>query len=210
MGHAVAVADAPASVFAAELIEAYPDAKIVLNYRSDIDAWHRSLISTLARGNQLWGFFVLSCLSKECFWSWHCYLRYMWPGLFRALDGNPETGMKRNAKWVYRRMCICPLIIVGLCLLNVLTEHYDMVRGMVPKERLLEWCVDDGWEPLCKFLEKPVPDEPFPIMNTGAGFAGQEQKLAMRWVGGAAKNLAFIVGTVAATVGAVLYTRRGS
>lgn len=104
IGHAVAVADAPASVFAAELIEAYPDAKVVLNYRSDIDAWHRSLMATLARGNALWGFFALSCLSKECFWSWHVYLRYMWPGLFRSLDGNPANGMNRNAKWVYRGM----------------------------------------------------------------------------------------------------------
>lgn len=26
----------------------------------------------------------------------------MWPGLFRALDGNIETGMARNGKWVYR------------------------------------------------------------------------------------------------------------
>ena len=26
----------------------------------------------------------------------------MWPGLFRALDGNIETGVARNGKWVYR------------------------------------------------------------------------------------------------------------
>lgn len=32
MGHAVAVADAPGCVFAAKLIEAYPEAKVVLNY----------------------------------------------------------------------------------------------------------------------------------------------------------------------------------
>jgi len=106
MGHSLAVADAPASVFAAELIEAYPDAKIVLNYRKDIDAWHKSLSSTLARGPNLWGLFLLSCLDKECFWNWHCYIRYMWPGLFRALDGKVETGMKRCGKWVYRSLSI--------------------------------------------------------------------------------------------------------
>ncbi|KAF5536522.1 ARCA-like protein [Fusarium napiforme] len=38
LGHSVAVTDAAASVFAAELIAAYPDAKVVLNYRKDLDA----------------------------------------------------------------------------------------------------------------------------------------------------------------------------
>lgn len=39
IGHSVAVTDAAASVFAAELIAAYPEAKVVLNYRKDLDAW---------------------------------------------------------------------------------------------------------------------------------------------------------------------------
>lgn len=39
IGHSVAVTDAAASVFAAELIAAYPEAKVVLNYRRDLDAW---------------------------------------------------------------------------------------------------------------------------------------------------------------------------
>ncbi len=33
-----------------------------------------------------------------------------------------------------------------------------MVRDLVPKERLLEWDVKEGWEPLCKFLGKKVPE----------------------------------------------------
>ena len=39
---------------------------------------------------------------------------------------------------------------------------------MVPKERLLEMDLQDGWEPLCKFLGKPIPDEPFPRSNEAA------------------------------------------
>lgn len=38
IGHAVAVTDAPASVFAAEIIAAYPKAKVILNTRRDLDA----------------------------------------------------------------------------------------------------------------------------------------------------------------------------
>jgi hypothetical protein len=37
----------------------------------------------------------------------------------------------------------------------------------VPKENLLEWEPRAGWEPLCEFLGKPVPKEPFPYANKG-------------------------------------------
>lgn len=41
-----------------------------------------------------------------------------------------------------------------------------MVRKMVPRENLLEYQIQDGWEPLCKFLGKNIPSEvPFPNGN---------------------------------------------
>ena len=39
------------------------------------------------------------------------------------------------------------------------------VRETIPAERLLVFHVADGWEPLCEFLDTPVPDEPFPRTN---------------------------------------------
>lgn len=39
------------------------------------------------------------------------------------------------------------------------------VRETIPAERLLVFHVADGWEPLCEFLDVPVPDEPFPRSN---------------------------------------------
>ena len=36
----------------------------------------------------------------------------------------------------------------------------------VPAERLLVFEVKQGWEPLCEFLGLPVPDEPFPHINS--------------------------------------------
>lgn len=102
LGHCVAVTDAAGSVFAAELIAAYPNAKVILNYRKDLDAWHKSATNTLARANHHWLYFFMSCLCSEGFWAWHVYVRVMWPAVFRALDGNIETGAARNGKWVYR------------------------------------------------------------------------------------------------------------
>ena len=41
----------------------------------------------------------------------------------------------------------------------------------MPKENLLVWNVKDGWEPLCNFLGKPVPEGPLPYDNkTGTNF----------------------------------------
>ena len=40
----------------------------------------------------------------------------------------------------------------------------------VPPDRLLVWSPKDGWEPLCEFLELPVPDAPFPRVNDSAAF----------------------------------------
>lgn len=49
-------------------------------------------------------------------------------------------------------------------------EHNAEVLARVPKERLLVWRAGDGWEPICRALDLPVPDEPFPRANTREDF----------------------------------------
>jgi sulfotransferase family protein len=44
------------------------------------------------------------------------------------------------------------------------------VERTVPPERLLVWDPGDGWEPLCRFLDVDVPDEPLPRINDTAAF----------------------------------------
>ena len=45
-------------------------------------------------------------------------------------------------------------------------EHNALIRGLVPKERLLEFHVSKGWEPLCEFLGVEVPQgKEFPRSN---------------------------------------------
>jgi hypothetical protein len=43
-----------------------------------------------------------------------------------------------------------------------------MIKRITPKDRLLLFQLDEGWDPLCKFLDKPVPDIPFPRVNETA------------------------------------------
>jgi Sulfotransferase domain len=45
-------------------------------------------------------------------------------------------------------------------------EHNERVRKVCPPERLLEFKLGSGWEPLCEFLGKgEVPEGPFPKVN---------------------------------------------
>ena len=44
---------------------------------------------------------------------------------------------------------------------------------MAPKDQLLIFNLADGWEPLCKFLDKPIPIEEFPHKNKGASISDE-------------------------------------
>ena len=50
-------------------------------------------------------------------------------------------------------------------LLSKYKAHNAAVKALVPKERLLIYRIGDGWEPICNFLGKPIPDVPFPHKN---------------------------------------------
>lgn len=45
-------------------------------------------------------------------------------------------------------------------------RHIDQVRSAVSPDRLLVWEVGAGWEPICEFVELPVPDLDFPRGNS--------------------------------------------
>ena len=49
-------------------------------------------------------------------------------------------------------------------------RHNAYVRATVPPSRLIDWRPGDGWAPLCEALDVPVPDEPFPHVNTTEEF----------------------------------------
>ncbi len=45
-------------------------------------------------------------------------------------------------------------------------RHNLIVKESVPKDRLLIWNATQGWEPICNALDLPIPDAPFPKVNT--------------------------------------------
>jgi hypothetical protein len=44
------------------------------------------------------------------------------------------------------------------------------VEAAFPPERLLTYHLGDGWEPLCRFLGKPLPNAPYPRSNSAKEF----------------------------------------
>lgn len=55
-------------------------------------------------------------------------------------------------------------------LIDCFVRHDQQVIDSVDPRRLLVVDVRDGWEPLCAFVGRPVPDGPFPNINDRAFF----------------------------------------
>jgi Sulfotransferase domain len=52
--------------------------------------------------------------------------------------------------------------------IEVFKRHIQEVRDAIEPARLLVFDVREGWAPLCRFLEVPIPEEPFPRLNDTA------------------------------------------
>ena len=71
----------------------------------------------------------------------------------------------------------------------------------MPADRLTFFNVKDGWEPLCKILDRPIPDVPFPHANDGDAMknllATMAAKAKMRWLQISALSGVTLVGLFA-------------
>ncbi|KAL3456151.1 NAD dependent epimerase/dehydratase [Aspergillus heterothallicus] len=139
-----AVTDIPSILFAEELMDAYPDAKIILTIR-DVNEWLPSMERSLCRILKMkrWRFLELIDNSFTL-----PYLRILRTTLNLWTDNNIRDKDQLAAAYI---------------------AHYAQIRGraLMRGHRVLEYRVADGWEPLCRFLKKPVPEKekPFPWVN---------------------------------------------
>ena len=147
-----ATVDWPGSFFYKELIDVYPDAKVVLGVR-DGESWARSMHETI------WGVFYghglvrhLSAARGIVDPRWRGYMDMM-------MEMWDRSGLMESENKSAEDMS------------GAMERYQDEVRETVPADRLLVWSVQEGWEPLCAFLEVDVPDAPFPRTNDSAEFA---------------------------------------
>jgi sulfotransferase family protein len=147
-GDAHSTVDWPSARYYRELMDYYPDAKVLLSERGG-EEWARSMIKTV------WGVFhgdaVIHHVSDA-----RAVLDPLWrryTTLMRHMTWNDGTGALAGDTSTE-----AGLIAAG--------ERWNQsVKDTVPAERLLVWNPNEGWEPLCEFLDVDVPSEPLPRLN---------------------------------------------
>ncbi len=136
-----ACVDWPSARFWREIAAHYPDAKVLLTLR-DPDQWFDSVHATIYP-------VIMSHEERE-------------PGHFRdTMEMAQEIIVAQTfgGRLDDRDHAIA-----------VFRAYEEEVRRTIAPERLLAYDVSQGWEPLCAFLEVPVPDTPFPRTNTSEEF----------------------------------------
>ena len=64
--------------------------------------------------------------------------------------------------------------------IGIYPDHLRQVQSAVAANRLLTYDVKEGWEPLCAFLNVPVPAEAFPHKNTKDEFLKRKSFLGAK------------------------------
>jgi hypothetical protein len=141
----------PTVAFLPPIVEQFPEAKIILTLR-DAESWYESARATI------------------------------FPGLeVTAQHPDPEQRVRSGIK----RRLILEETFAGRYrdkahAIKVYQTHIDSVIELVAPNRLLQFRIADGWEPLCRFLGVPKPDEPFPRRNQRAEFLASAPEWARR------------------------------
>jgi hypothetical protein len=128
--------DWPGCTFWREQAAHYPDAKVLLTLRNP-ESWYASVHETIYQ--------VLRnpAPPDPTFAAWHAMVT-------KLIEGTTFGGRfadRAHAIGVYER-------------------HAETVQRAIPKERLLVYEVAQGWQPLCAFLDRPVPAGEFPRVNS--------------------------------------------
>jgi hypothetical protein len=147
-----ATVDWPGSFFYRELLDVYPDAKVLLSVR-DGASWARSMRETI--WGVLYGDILIRHLSSArsiVDAKWRDYIELMTEMWHRSGLLHDETTTAGS-------------------MAAAMDSYHDDVKRTVPPERLLVWSVSEGWEPLCEFLDKPVPEMLFPHLNDAKQFS---------------------------------------
>jgi hypothetical protein len=140
----VAAVDWPAAYFWRELLVANPGAVVVLSVRDSARTW--------------WDSFDATVLARK---------RQPEP-----LPGDDGSFAAMRDKLLERTFG--PRWYEPETAMAAYERHNGLVRSQCPPDRLVEWTPSDEWDPLCRALGVPVPDEPFPRTNSANEFHTRE------------------------------------
>jgi len=144
-----AAVDYPTCRYYKELMAHYPDAKVVLTVR-DPERWYESARETIfqagrPRPGDGGGFPQDFPFPGD---------PQMFARIFQMIQRD-IWGREFGGRFEEREHAIA-----------LFNRHAAEVKEQVPPDRLLVYEVKEGWGPLCKFLDVPVPEgKPFPHLN---------------------------------------------
>lgn len=144
--------DYPSARYYQQLTDHYPEAKVIHTYR-DPEEWYESAMKTIFMARNL----TVSRLIKF--------------GLKYPVS---RTVQKRFHVFRYNRRLMTLEFGNNLSdrkkVLKAFEQHTENVIKRIASNRLLVFSASEGWEPLCRFLNVPVPAENFPLSNTREEF----------------------------------------
>lgn len=146
------------SAFAEQLIAAYPEAKVVI-CRRDFDKWWPSFRNGIVLHMNSMKLRIAINLASFLMGrrGGHAMVK-MTQGFFGSYSVDEFDA---NAKAVY-------------------DDYFKRIDELVPAERKLVYNLGEGWEPLCEFLDKPIPSVDFPRINEAEALKKQQQQAVDR------------------------------
>jgi hypothetical protein len=142
----VGVGDIAATYLWRQLMDAYPEAKVILVQRP-VEKWLASWTANIIDSG------IFHPVGSAVLWleKWFGLTgaaTFCRIGTVQYFDAETRDQVVAQARSVY-------------------AEHYEAVREKCKQDgrELLEYQLGDGWEPLAAFFGTPVPDEPFPHVN---------------------------------------------
>ena len=144
-----ATVDWPSARWWREIAAHYPEAKVLLSVR-DPEAWYKSMIDTIYQ-----------------------------PMKSPVPDSVPELIRLQNemARKAILEETFDNRFEDKAHAIEIFNRHTQEVRDTIDPARLLVFDVKEGWAPLCRFLEVPIPDEPFPRLNDTATTQAMIQRM---------------------------------
>jgi hypothetical protein len=135
-----AATDSPIALFYRQLEDRFPEGKFILTQR-DVDAWLDS-----------------------------CQHNHVWPGNFvrdRAIRLLPHI---RKILCLHRHVFGSEKFQRDVFRKAFEDHNLSVINHFRRKKRellVIDICAGDGWEELCEFLGRPIPEFPFPYENVG-------------------------------------------
>ncbi|MBU0994256.1 MAG: hypothetical protein KJ737_17330 [Proteobacteria bacterium] len=137
-----ATIDNPGACVWQELMEAYPEAKILLTMHPiGAEEWYESTMDTIYFSEAKWQFKVIGFISP--------FIRKLGEMSHRLVWQRNHKGTMQD-----RDSAIADY-----------HRHIEEIKTKVPPENLLIFTADQGWGPLCQFLGVDAPETEFPKVN---------------------------------------------